>query len=78
MTQDSTVSLAERGLEYPRKQPDEPRAKNCFLALFMLCSTLAFADRELDHRKPRHLAWCRQTGQSARFVPEGPECCWRF
>ena len=51
MTQDSTVSLAERGLEYPRKQPDEPRVKNCFLALFMLGSTLAFADRELDHRK---------------------------
>ena len=65
MTQDSTVSLAERGLEYPRKQPDEPRAKNCFLDLFMLCSTLAFADRELDHRKPRNLAWCR-------VVADGP------
>ena len=32
LTQDSTISLAERGLEYPRKQPDEPRATNFFLA----------------------------------------------
>ena len=49
MTQDSTISLAERGLEYPRKQPDEPRAKNCFLTLLMLCSIPGFADSVLDH-----------------------------
>ena len=52
MTQDSTISLAERGLEYPRKQPE-----NCFLALLMLCSMPGFADSVLDHRKPRQLAW---------------------
>ena len=57
MIHDSTISLADRGLEYPRKQPDDPRAKNCFLALLMLCSMPGFADKVLDHRKPRHLAW---------------------
>ena len=46
MTQDSTISLAERGLEYPRKQPDEPRAKN---TLLMLCSIPGFAGSVLDH-----------------------------
>ena len=57
-TQDSTISLAERGLKYPRKHPDEPKAKNYFLALLMLLLNAKFCWYSVvDHGKPRQLAW---------------------
>ena len=52
----STISLAEGGLEYPRAQPDEPRAKNHCLCYAIPDRVLDQSTENLDHRKSRHLA----------------------
>ena len=57
MTQVSTMALEVREFEWPRKQPEAPRAKNCLLALAMFSSTPCLADNEWDQWNPRHFAW---------------------
>lgn len=52
----STISVSERGLEYPRKQPEEPSAKTFFLGFLMLSSTPGLADVVFDLDT---LAWSR-------------------
>ena len=58
------MALEVRGFEWPRKQPEAPRAKNCLLALAMFSSTPCLADNERLHNAARALLKTRGQGQS--------------
>ena len=70
----STTVLAERGLDWPKKQPVDPRAKNCLQALAMFCSAAALAERDLCQISPKHL----DSGMigTVEFMRLTAEVCW--